>query len=184
MLADTHLAKPPLTCKDCLAISSSKSSATSQTSRQSIDSAGWLHRKPCLLVCHPFSRQLRVWIHWICRFTFYVPAINQPMHWGFHSCNGLSVNSDPELWGTPHLWKDVLQRHRQNHIHCMVGGGDQIYNDGFWKMKIFQNWLDTPGNKVALISTQRSQHQPVQAYCAYASSCQPLRAEGQFLGLV
>lgn len=77
-----------------------------------------------------------------------MPAAHQPVHWGFHSCNGLSVSTDVKVWGVPLLWKDVLSRHRQHHLHVMVGGGDQIYNDGFWKTKPFQAWLNTPGNKV------------------------------------
>jgi hypothetical protein len=85
----------------------------------------------------------------ICRYTFYVPAVSQPFHWGFHSCNGLSASADLELWGEPLLWKDVLARHKQDHLHLMVGGGDQIYNDGFWKTKPFQNWLDINGNKAS-----------------------------------
>ena len=83
-----------------------------------------------------------------CRYTFFVPAISQAVHWGFHSCNGLSVNTDVKVWGKPLLWKDVLRRHHKHHLHVMVGGGDQIYNDGFWKTKPFQSWLNTSGNKV------------------------------------
>lgn len=73
------------------------------------------------------------------------------MHWAFHSCNGLSVNTDVKVWGEPHLWRDVLARHQANHLHAVVGGGDQIYNDGFWKTKPFKDWLDVPNDKVRLL---------------------------------
>ena len=34
----------------------------------------------------------------------------------------------------------------------MVGGGDQIYNDGFWKAKPFVEWLDRASDKVKAYS--------------------------------
>lgn len=82
------------------------------------------------------------------RHTFYVPAVVQPMRWAFHSCNGLSANTNVKVWGEPHLWKDVMKRHSQQHLHAVVGGGDQVYNDGFWKTKPFQDWLAISGDKV------------------------------------
>lgn len=89
------------------------------------------------------------------RYTFFVPAVLQSMHWGFHSCNGLSATTDFSKWGQPHLWKDVLKRHKNHHLHVMVGGGDQIYNDGFWKTAPFQAWLDIPVNKVGKTPIKR-----------------------------
>ena len=41
-----------------------------------------------------------------------------------------------ELAGTA-LWKDVLSLHRRTPIHCMVGGGDQLYQDGFFAVSIY-----------------------------------------------
>ena len=35
-------------------------------------------------------------------------------------------------------------------MHVVVGGGDQVYNDGFWKMKTFQDWLSISGDKVRM----------------------------------
>ena len=83
-----------------------------------------------------------------CRRVFYVPAVLQPAHWGFHSCNGLSVGADLEKWGEPALWRDVMARHQEAHLHAIVGGGDQIYNDGFWKTKPLESWLNIHGVKV------------------------------------
>jgi hypothetical protein len=30
----------------------------------------------------------------------------------------------------PALWNNVLELHAKRPFHCMIGGGDQIYNDG------------------------------------------------------
>jgi hypothetical protein len=30
----------------------------------------------------------------------------------------------------PVLWNNVLDLHAKRPFHCMIGGGDQIYNDG------------------------------------------------------
>lgn len=48
----------------------------------------------------------------------------------FHSCNGFSVGTDEEAWSGPALWNDVMRRHSEVPFHVMLGGGDQIYNDG------------------------------------------------------
>lgn len=48
----------------------------------------------------------------------------------FHSCNGFSVGTDEEAWSGPALWNDVMRRHAEVPFHVMLGGGDQIYNDG------------------------------------------------------
>ena len=69
----------------------------------------------------------------------------QPAHWGFHSCNGLSVGADLGKWGQPALWRDVMARHQEAHLHVIVGGGDQVYNDGFWKTKPLEAGLNIPG---------------------------------------
>jgi len=61
---------------------------------------------------------------------FYVPAANQSMRLMFHSCNGFSVGTDIDFWSGPVLWKNVLEKHAQRPFHVMIGGGDQIYNDG------------------------------------------------------
>ncbi|KAF7720080.1 Alkaline phosphatase D-related protein [Penicillium ucsense] len=63
-------------------------------------------------------------------WDFVVPAENQSMRMMFHSCNGFSVGTDMDAWVGPTLWKDVLRVHEQKPFHVMVGGGDQLYNDG------------------------------------------------------
>lgn len=62
--------------------------------------------------------------------TFVVPAASQSMRIMFHSCNGFSVGTDEDAWSGPALWNDVMRIHEQKPFHVMVGGGDQIYNDG------------------------------------------------------
>jgi hypothetical protein len=62
--------------------------------------------------------------------VFVVPSIAQSMRILFHSCNGFSVGTDVDAWSGPALWNDVLRMHAQKPFHVMLGGGDQIYNDG------------------------------------------------------
>lgn len=61
---------------------------------------------------------------------FVVPAKHESMRIMFHSCNGFSVGTDMDVWTGPQLWNDVLRVHQQQPFHVMIGGGDQIYNDG------------------------------------------------------
>ncbi|KAJ5289417.1 uncharacterized protein N7443_009670 [Penicillium atrosanguineum] len=63
-------------------------------------------------------------------WQFVVPAEDQSMRIMFHSCNGFSVGTDMNAWLGPNLWNDVLRVHGEKPFHVMVGGGDQIYNDG------------------------------------------------------
>ncbi|KAJ5086350.1 hypothetical protein NUU61_007657 [Penicillium alfredii] len=63
-------------------------------------------------------------------WDFVVPAEDQSMRIMFHSCNGFSVGTDMDAWVGPNLWNDVLRVHGEKPFHVMVGGGDQIYNDG------------------------------------------------------
>ncbi|MCJ1442223.1 MAG: hypothetical protein MMC23_002716 [Stictis urceolatum] len=62
--------------------------------------------------------------------SFVVPAAMQSMRIMFHSCNGFSVGTDEEAYSGPALWNDVNRMHRKKPFHVMIGGGDQIYNDG------------------------------------------------------
>jgi hypothetical protein len=89
------------------------------------------------------------------KLGFWVPGANQPMRAVFHSCNGLiscgnvlivtgfssSVNPE-ELLGPDPLWTDILRQHAKTPWHVMLGGGDQIYNDGLPKRStLFKAWL-------------------------------------------
>lgn len=73
---------------------------------------------------------------------FAVPSMSQSMRIMFHSCNGFSVGTDEEAWSGPALWNDVLREHEQKPFHVMIGGGDQIYNDGVRVDGPLREWAD------------------------------------------
>lgn len=73
---------------------------------------------------------------------FVVPARIESMRILFHSCNGFSVGTDEEAWSGPALWNDVLREHGQKPFHVMIGGGDQIYNDGIRVTGPLREWAD------------------------------------------
>ncbi|KAI0889427.1 uncharacterized protein GGS22DRAFT_71021 [Annulohypoxylon maeteangense] len=73
---------------------------------------------------------------------FFVPAIDESMRMMFHSCNGFSVGTDEEAWSGPALWNDVMRNHAKSPFHVMIGGGDQIYNDGIRVQGPLREWTD------------------------------------------
>ncbi|PHH90438.1 hypothetical protein CDD83_3646 [Cordyceps sp. RAO-2017] len=76
---------------------------------------------------------------------FWVPARGEVMNVMFYSCNGFGpgVRSDP-LSGPDPMWRDVLNTHQTQPFHVMVGGGNQIYNDGVaYECELLGNWFDT-----------------------------------------
>lgn len=62
--------------------------------------------------------------------TFIVPSITQSMRIVFHSCNAFSIGANGHPSSSPVLWNDVIRMHKLQPFHVMIGGGDQIYNDG------------------------------------------------------
>lgn len=78
---------------------------------------------------------------------FFVPAITESMRIMFHSCNGFSVGTDEEDWSGPCLWKDVIRRHQEAPFHVMIGGGDQIYNDGIRVSGPLRTWTSISNPK-------------------------------------
>ncbi|KAL5117901.1 hypothetical protein ACEQ8H_004219 [Pleosporales sp. CAS-2024a] len=74
--------------------------------------------------------------------VFVIPAASQSMRIMFHSCNGFSVGTDVDAWSGPALWNDVLRMHQQKPFHVMIGGGDQIYNDGVRVDGPLKPWTD------------------------------------------
>ncbi|KAA8627566.1 hypothetical protein PtrSN002B_003865 [Pyrenophora tritici-repentis] len=74
--------------------------------------------------------------------VFVIPSISQSMRIMFHSCNGFSVGTDMDIWQGPVLWNDVLRMHEQRPFHVMIGGGDQIYNDGVRVDGPLKPWTD------------------------------------------
>ncbi|KAF2108056.1 hypothetical protein BDV96DRAFT_287096 [Lophiotrema nucula] len=73
---------------------------------------------------------------------FAVPSIAESMRILFHSCNGFSVGTDVDAWSGPALWNDVLRMHSEKPFHVMIGGGDQIYNDGVRVDGPLRPWTD------------------------------------------
>jgi len=74
--------------------------------------------------------------------TFAIPAKSQSMRLLFHSCNGFSAGTDESAWSGPALWNDVLRIHNEKPFHVMIGGGDQIYNDGVRVDGPLKAWTD------------------------------------------
>lgn len=74
--------------------------------------------------------------------SFFVPAADDSMRVMFHSCNGFSVGTDEEAFSGAPLWRDVLRKHEQAPFHVMLGGGDQIYNDGIRVNGPLRTWTD------------------------------------------
>lgn len=74
--------------------------------------------------------------------VFAVPSASESMRIMFHSCNGFSVGTDEEAWSGCALWNDVLRKHEAAPFHVMIGGGDQIYNDGVRVDGPLKPWTD------------------------------------------
>ncbi|KAI9767188.1 MAG: hypothetical protein M1840_005787 [Geoglossum simile] len=73
---------------------------------------------------------------------FYVPSKHESMRIMFHSCNGFSVGTDVDAWAGLTLWNDVLRIHKLKPFHVMIGGGDQIYNDGIRVEGPLRHWAE------------------------------------------
>ncbi|GAA5904867.1 uncharacterized protein JCM6883_004893 [Sporobolomyces salmoneus] len=75
--------------------------------------------------------------------SFWVPAFDQEMRVMYHSCNGFSGGVDTDSFNGPDpLWRDVLRKHEEKPIHCIVGGGDQIYCDPLTKEPEVAPWIN------------------------------------------
>ena len=74
--------------------------------------------------------------------SFFIPAATESMRIMFHSCNGFSVGTDEEAWSGPALWNDAMRKHQDSPYHVMVGGGDQIYNDGIRVNGPLRQWTE------------------------------------------
>ncbi|KAG6001419.1 hypothetical protein E4U21_004339 [Claviceps maximensis] len=79
--------------------------------------------------------------------NFFVPAADESMRVMFHSCNGFSVGTDEEAFSGAPLWKDVMRKHEEAPFHVMLGGGDQIYNDGIRVNGPLRAWTDISNPK-------------------------------------
>ena len=79
--------------------------------------------------------------------NFFVPAVTESMKIMFHSCNGFSVGTDEDAWSGAALWNDVMRCHQESPFHVMIGGGDQIYNDGIRVQGPLRAWTDISNPK-------------------------------------
>ncbi|KAH6845249.1 hypothetical protein B0I37DRAFT_416793 [Chaetomium sp. MPI-CAGE-AT-0009] len=79
--------------------------------------------------------------------NFFVPALHESMRIMFHSCNGFSVGTDEAAWSGLALWNDVLRKHEERPFHVMIGGGDQIYNDGIRVSGPLHEWASISNPK-------------------------------------
>jgi PhoD related phosphatase len=51
------------------------------------------------------------------------------------------VHQDPT-----YLWRDLMAVHSAFPMHCLVGGGDQLYNDDVWQVcPTLKAWGDAAG---------------------------------------
>lgn len=84
-------------------------------------------------------------------FDFYVASseADPGWRWAFYSCNGFSTCVSEErrqqMGGLQPLWRDLMQQHRKQPFHCLVGGGDQLYADKIWHLPSLQPWLRLSG---------------------------------------
>ncbi|KAA8566871.1 hypothetical protein EYC84_009970 [Monilinia fructicola] len=76
------------------------------------------------------------------RQNFFIPAVTESMRIMFHSCNGFSVGTDEDAYSGACLWRDVARQHEVSPFHVMLGGGDQIYNDGIRVSGPLRPWTD------------------------------------------
>ena len=74
-----------------------------------------------------------------------MPGRAQRWRWAFYTCNGMDQDADVDKFGEPHLWADVMRRHRAAPLHALVGGGDQLYNDALWTSPSLRTWLGGDG---------------------------------------
>lgn len=90
------------------------------------------------------------------KWTVVVPGRTQPWRWAFYSCSGLSENwgedkgfEDQYPEGILPLWRDLKAKHDVKPFHLMVGGGDQLYNDGvFTEARGIIKWLKGKDDKL------------------------------------
>lgn len=69
-------------------------------------------------------------------FCFHIPAVGENFRWATYSCSGFSASVNQEEFnGRDPLWNDLLREHESRPFHALVGGGDQLYNDGIAKQE-------------------------------------------------
>jgi hypothetical protein len=70
----------------------------------------------------------------------------------YHSVIADTAADAPARQDPTYLWRDLLAVHSAFPMHCLVGGGDQVYNDGVWKdCPGLKAWGDMDGLYVSYI---------------------------------
>ncbi|KAJ5777860.1 hypothetical protein N7520_001106 [Penicillium odoratum] len=99
---------------------------------------------------------------------FWVPAAGKPMNIVFHSGNGFSPSVDSSSFcGPDPLWRDILNEHQTQPFHVMIGGGDQIFNDGVTTdSHFFQEWtkIKNPAERYSMPFTPEFRAELEQFY--------------------
>ena len=93
--------------------------------------------------------------------SFWVQAEKTPFHFGYTSCNGISGSIAEDHYSRQdptYLWRDMLQVHKAFPLHCLVGGGDQVYSDPIWKLDMFEKWGELPHMKDKIAATWTEEH--------------------------
>lgn len=96
--------------------------------------------------------------------TFWVQAEGKPFHFGYTSCNGISGSIAEDHYSREdptYLWRDMLQVHEEFPLHCLVGGGDQVYSDPIWKLDLFEKWGELPHMKDKIAAEWTEEHHKV-----------------------
>jgi len=76
------------------------------------------------------------------RNSFFVPSTAESFRILFYSCNDFGDGFSESDRSRPALWADVLRRHSLKPWNVMIGGGDQIYNDGVVVDGPLRPWTD------------------------------------------
>eukprot|EP00210_Caulerpa_lentillifera_P005345 g5108.t1 len=79
-------------------------------------------------------------------WSFYVPGDSDGWHIAAYSCSGFSHDTKREEWmidGDHPMVSHLMNLHNKKPIHACLGGGDQLYNDELFDLKIMLKWLET-----------------------------------------
>ena len=93
----------------------------------------------------PVQRRVAYRINHGTALGFWVPASRQSMNIAYYSNNGANPAVDLDKFSGPDpLWRDILNEHQTRPFHVMIGGGDQVFNDGITTdSPYFYEWVQT-----------------------------------------
>eukprot|EP00834_Sanchytrium_tribonematis_P004731 NODE_249_length_11770_cov_0.803530.p3 type:complete len:587 gc:universal NODE_249_length_11770_cov_0.803530:11689-9929(-) len=81
-------------------------------------------------------------------YSFVLPAENENFKLAYYSCAGLSQGVDSlKYGGYCNLWFDLLKQSESEHLHLLVGGGDQLYNDAVFDIPSLSIWRHLKSRK-------------------------------------